>query len=433
MISQHALGLQSGDFTAADLVEASLAVIDERDDQLRCFLEVDRAAALAQARASDRRRSKGEALGPLDGIPVAVKGNLAVAGYAWSAGMATRKDLRASEDAASVATLRAKGAVIVGATNLPEAAMGAVTTNPWFGTCRNPLFPDRHAGGSSGGSGAAVAAGMASLALGTDTMGSVRIPAAWCGVAGWTPSAGTIPAGGLIPLSTRLDTVGVLAADAEDLWIAAQAAGFIGASPSPAFSRQPRLFVPEDLVERTPAEVQGRLRDRVLDLGWPFEKVRLGFDPARVRRAGLLAVEAESYLFYRQALRDDPEGFSTQVRSLLQYAERAPAWKLAQAHQILDSVRDRVAKLVAADHHLLAFPTTPHPALPVTDPEPPWLGDLTAFVNAAGACAVSIPVLSVDDGPVGLQLVGRPRADRFLLQAARKAEHRLAANERDPL
>ena len=424
MIACQALGLQRGEVTASDLVEACLSAVDEHDGHLRCFLEVDRAGARAQAAESDRRRSKGNALGPLDGIPVAVKGNLAVDGYTWSGGMATRAGIRASEDAAAVATLRAKGAVIVGTTNLPEAAMGAVTANPWFGTCRNPRLPDRHAGGSSGGSGAAVAAGMSSLALGTDTMGSVRIPAAWCGVAGWTPSAGTIPTGGLIPLSNRLDAVGFLASGADDLRIAAQAAGFLDSS-TPEFC-PPLLLIPEDLVERTPAEVQEGFREGVSELGWDLEKVHLGFDPARVRRAGLLAVEAESYLFHRQALQENPEGLSARFRSMLEYADRAPAWKLARSYQILDEVRDRIAGLVATDHHLLALPTTPHPPLPVTEPEPAWLGDLTAFVNAAGACAVSIPVLSVDDGPVGLQLVGRAQADRYLLQAAGETEKRLA-------
>ena len=431
MIAGHALGLKKREFTASDLVEACLSVIDDRDGHLRCFLEVDRTGALAQARESDRRRSKGQAIGRLDGIPVAVKGNLAVEGFAWSGGMATRASIRASEDAAAVATLRAKGAVIVGTTNLPEAAMGAVTANPWFGTCRSPRQPDRHAGGSSGGSGAAVAAGMAPLALGTDTMGSVRIPAAWCGVAGWTPSGGTIPTGGLIRLSSRLDRVGLLATGADDLWLAAQSAGFLDGSPPDV--RPPRLLIPEDLVERTPADVRERFRERLSQLGWDLEKVRLGFDPARVRRAGLLAVEAESYLIHRQALRENPEGFSDQLRSMLEYADTAPAWKLARSHQILDRVRDRITGLTVSDHHLLALPTTPHPPLPVTEPEPDWLGDLTAFVNAAGACAVSIPVLSVVGGPVGLQLVGRPGADPSLLAAARDAERRLAASGQGPL
>ena len=193
---------------------------------------------------------------------------------------------------------------------------------------------------------------------------------------------------------------------------------------SPPDAHPPRLLIPVDLVERTPAEVHERFWESLSEIGWKLEEVRLGFDPARVRRAGLLAVEAESYLLYRQALRDNPDAFSAELRSMLEYAEVAPAWKLARSHQILDAVRQRMTELTVSDHHLLALPTTPHPPLPITEPEPAWLGDLTAFVNAAGSCAVSIPV---PDGPVGLQLVGRPRADRSLLQAARETEERLGS------
>ena len=424
MIAQLTRQLSEGTITATELAELCLSVIDERDEHLRCFLEVDRAAVLAQGGDADRRRESGESLGPLDGVPVAVKANLAVEGHAWSGGMATRAHYRAHEDADAVAALRGAGAVIVGTTNLPEAALGAVTANPWFGTCRNPRLPDRHAGGSSGGSGAAVAAGMAQLAVGSDTMGSVRIPAAWCGVAGWKPSAGIVPTTGLIPLAARLDTVGLLATNADDLEIAAEAAGFLDRSIPD--THPPHLLIPEDLVDRTASEVRGSFWDAVEEIGWNLERVRLGFDPALVRRAGLLVVEAESYLYHRDALQNHPEGLSAGLRSMLEYADLAPAWKLARSHRILDETRRRIAGLTLSDHHLLALPTTPRPPLRVTEPEPSDLGDLTAFVNAAGSCAVSIPVLTVADGPVGLQLVGRPRADRTLLRAARAVERRLA-------
>lgn len=154
-------------------------------------------------------------------------------------------------------------------------------------------------------------------------------------------------------------------------------------------------------MEGTPSEIQETFWEAVSEIGWTLERIRLGFDPARVRRAGLLAVEAEAYLFYRDALRENPGGFSAQLRSMLEYAEVAPAWKPARSYQILDEVRRRMAGLASADHHLLALPTTPQPPVSLTEPEPAHLGDLTAFVNAAGACAVSIPVLSVTGGPGG--------------------------------
>ena len=424
MITRQVRRLDGGEITATEIVESCLSEIEDRDAHLRCFLEVDRAGALAQARDSDRRRRSGQPLGPLDGIPVAVKANLAVEGFAWSGGIGARAEIRAAQDAAAVAALRASGTVIVGTTNLAEAALSAVTANPWFGVCHNPRYPDRHAGGSSGGSAAAVAAGMSSLALGSDTLGSVRIPAAWCGVAGWKPSAGLIPTEGLLPLSARLDTVGMLASSADDLRIAAQAAGFLG--PPPPDRRPPHLLIPVDLVERTVPEIQEVFWKGIAELGWKPDRIRLGLDPARVRRAGLLAVEAEAYLFYREALHENPRGFSPELRALLEYAEVAPAWKLARSHHILNAVHQRMAELAVTDRHLLALPTTPRPPLRIGEPVPADLPELTAFANASGNCAVSIPVLSVGGGPVGLQLVGRPRADRFLLQAAHEATRCLA-------
>lgn len=424
MIARQIRRLDRGGITANRLAEACLAEIADRDAHLRCFLEVDGAGALEQARVSDRRRREGRTLGPLDGIPVAVKANLAVERFAWSGGVRARAGIRAARDAAAVAALRAGGAVILGTTNLPDAALGAVTANPWSGVCRNPRLPDRHAGGSSGGSAAAVAAGMASLGLGSDTMGSVRIPAAWCGVSGWKPSAGLVPTEGLLPLSARLDTVGLLAHTARDLMITAQAAGFL--SPSPPGRRPPHLLVPVDLVERTEPGIQQAFREAIAELGWKPERIRLGLDPTSVRLAGLLTLEAEAYLFYRDALHANPRGFSPEARSLLEYAEVAPAWKLARSHRILDEVRRRMAESITADHHILALPTTPYPPVRIGDPVPPELADLTAFVNAAGGPAISIPVLPVADGPVGLQLVGRPGADRPLLRAACDLERRLA-------
>ena len=428
MISPVERQSAGGEPSAVASVEGCLREIDARDSYIRAFLEVDGPSAIAQARASDRRKEKGKAFGSLDGLPVAVKANLSVKGFTWSGGIAARSEERAHRDADAVGALRSAGAVIVGTTNLPEAAMGAVTANPWFGVCRNPSLPDRHAGGSSGGSAAAVVAGMARAALGTDTMGSVRIPAGWCGIAGWRPSPGLVPTDGLLPLSRHLDTVGLLAGSTTEVRTLAEDAGFL--EPSPTTHQPPHLRVPVDLVERAEPPIQEAFWETISLIGWSNETVRLGLDPADVRRAGLLAVEAEAYLFYGDAMQSHPEGFSPRFRSMLEYADRAPAWKLERSYQTLERVAVRLADLLAADHHLLALPTTVRPPLPIEEPETPDLGDLTAFVNAGGACAVSVPALSVAEGPVGLQLVGRPGADGLLLAAGEEAERRTGTGVR---
>ena len=190
--------------------QAHLDLIVAQDPDIRSFIRVDGDDALAAANAADTRDV---ALSPLDGLLVAVKDNLAVTDKAWTAGIYGRRNLIADGDAAAITRLRAAGTVIVGGANMEEAALGAVTDNPTFGRCINPLGKGLTAGGSSGGSAAALAAGFVDLALGTDTMGSVRVPAAYCGVAGIKPTFGVIDRAGLAMLSPSLDTIGPMARD----------------------------------------------------------------------------------------------------------------------------------------------------------------------------------------------------------------------------
>ena len=183
-----------------------LDLIASRDHELRAFVRVDVEDALAAAEASDRRHAEGRPQ-PLDGIVTAVKDNLSVAGKPWTAGIEGRRDLIADADASAVGLLRENGAVILGGANMEEAALGAVTDNPTYGRCINPLGSGLTPGGSSGGSAAALAAGFVDLALGTDTMGSVRVPAAYCGISGIKPTFGAIDRTGLAMLCPSLDTV----------------------------------------------------------------------------------------------------------------------------------------------------------------------------------------------------------------------------------
>jgi len=306
--------------------------------------------------------------------------------------------------------------VIVGTTNMAEAAIGAVTANPTFGPARNPHRLDRHVGGSSGGSAAAVAAGMASAALGTDTMGSVRIPASWCGLCGWKPTGGLIPSTGLLPLADRLDTVGVIAATPDDVLAMGRAGGWLTPEPVEPLPIS-GVAVPRDLVDRCRPGVVERFEATLQASGMMSVDVTFGLDPQEIRRAGLLAVEAGGYDALREDLTVAPEGFSPRLREMLEYSVRAPAWKLARAHRTLDGAQRRLVEVLSAAP-LMALPTTPVPPLLIGDDETPELGDLTAIVNAAGACAVTLPMGEVAGGPVGIQLVAAPGADVALLEAA---------------
>jgi aspartyl-tRNA(Asn)/glutamyl-tRNA(Gln) amidotransferase subunit A len=187
-VIQLSQALGSGETSSIALVNATLNQIEQKDPQLHAFIEVTPNTARADANASDARRLAGNNLGPLDGVPVAIKGNIALQGIATTDGTRAFAHRIATQDAFVVTRLRSAGAVIVGTLNMHEGALGATTDNQFWGQCQNPLAPGFTPGGSSGGSAASVAAGIIPLTLGTDTMGSIRIPAAYCGLWGLKPT-----------------------------------------------------------------------------------------------------------------------------------------------------------------------------------------------------------------------------------------------------
>lgn len=210
-----AAALAGGDTTAAELTEEALARID-RTRKLNAFITVDREGARRAAAESDARRKNGTPLSPYDGIPYAAKDNLETAGLRTTCASEMRKDSVPTHDAAVIRTLRAKGFVLVGKTNLDEFAMGSSTTASAFGPTHNPYDMSRTCGGSSGGSAAAVAAETVPFALGSDTGGSVRQPAAFCGVVGTKPTYGRLSRQGMIEFAPSLDTVGIVTGNVTD-------------------------------------------------------------------------------------------------------------------------------------------------------------------------------------------------------------------------
>ncbi|RYD14259.1 MAG: amidase [Lysobacteraceae bacterium] len=426
--------LAEGRLDAARLAASYRDAITRTNRDLGAFLALDDSAA-AQAAASDARRAGGRAIGRLDGLAVAVKDNFDVAGLPTSAGLPGRRTRIASEDASAVARLRAAGAVILGKTNLDEGVLGTTSNNPHYGAVQNPLRRGYTAGGSSGGSAAAVAAGLCSFALGSDTLGSVRIPASHCGVFALKPTNGEISTRGMVRAARRLDSVGLVARSVEDLAIVVQVLD----AHDPADPRSRRRRVPL----ATPDWEPGRLRSAFArDLGvlGVSPEVRAVFDAAiarvdsvfgertavdfsdhdlgRTRRAALLVMESELGVELADDLADDAHPLSPRLRSMLDFAKGKSAVDYAAADRVLDDTLLK-ARRVFEDIDVLVLPTVAHGAYPLSERERANDADLTAFANLAGCPAVSLPMGRLPDGlPVGLQLVGRPGADLRLLELA---------------
>lgn len=428
--------MEAGELSAEALAAQTLSRIAETNGDWRIFTETRDAGIVArEARLSDERRRNGKSLGKLDGIPVAVKDNIDVAGMVSYAG--TRHDFGgpAARDAVAVARLRAAGAIVVGKLNMHEGALGATSDNPYWGRCENPAVPGHTPGGSSGGSGAAVAGGLVPITLGTDTMGSVRIPAAYCGVWGLKPTRGLVGNSGLKYLAWDLDSIGPIASGADDLAAAIEVmAGFDPEDPD-------SVAAPSNwsASSETPATLQGLTlghvdaaaltdcEDAVLiayeatlrhaeRAGARLRAVTIeGWEPGRARRHGLLISEAQCGSLLRHATTSDPESFSEGFRKLLDYGRNAPAERLAQADWALRQVRLAFLRGMEGIDVLL-MPTAPQRAFPHGSAAPANQADFTAIANFAGVPALAFPIASADgSAPASVQCVGRPFDEGLLL------------------
>ncbi|MGG5809269.1 amidase [Falsiroseomonas sp. CW058] len=373
--------------------------------------------------------------GTLSALTLAVKDNVDVAGMPTTAGLAAFEGRVASRDAPCVAAIRRHGVTILGKVAMHEGALGATTDLPR--PCQNPLRPGFTPGGSSGGSGAAVAAGFADLAIGTDTMGSVRIPAAYCGVAGLKPTAGLVPRSGVVPLSPSLDHVGMLARTPRLAALGLQAmAGEDAADPAsrpaprgwhavpaePVVVHGIRIGLPQPALDATvePAirtawdAAAGRLRD----LGARVEAVPVpGWEPSPTRRAGLLLIEAEAAALH-EALIGDPAAATPGFRAALAYGRDLTGIRLARALFRLAEARGGALRALDRCDALL-LPTAPQRAFAHGSPPPHDQADFCAIANIAGLPALALPWPAADGGlPASVQLVGHPHAEALLVGLA---------------
>lgn len=408
-----------GEASALDLVESSLRDIEALNPRLNAFVRVETQSARAAARSSDQRWRRGAGRGALDGIPVAVKDNMDVAGLPTAAGIGALRARLAHRDAVCVARLRERGAIVLGKTLMDEAAFGAVGDNPAFGRCRNPRAHGHTPGGSSSGSAAAVAAGLCTAALGTDTLGSVRIPASYCGIVGYVPGAGLIDSTGVLPLAPSLDRIGVLARTVADAaCVAMTLCDSIRIEPAPCASigvlRGLESFVPDAIL--TAVDETARALQRA---GHRIVEVDAGaFEWTNARRAALLLTEVEGARVHAALLDDPGADISPALRNALEFGRRASAERIERALAHVERARGAMIEWLSSCDVLL-LPATPQVAFPVVAEAPANQADLTVPASIAGLPAVSVPAGTAAAGlPAGAQLVAARGRDALLLGVA---------------
>jgi aspartyl-tRNA(Asn)/glutamyl-tRNA(Gln) amidotransferase subunit A len=304
-----------------------------------------------------------------------------------------------------------------------EAALGATTDNLAFGRCHNPYRHDVTPGGSSGGSAAAVAAGLCAAALGTDTMGSVRIPASYCGVFGHMPRRGLISTAGVVPLSWTLDRVGLLARSAEDAEAVLSVCGGAAAVSIEAEARAPVALAALDLSGEIDLDAEvasrfGMVIEAAESAGLPVKRISLpSYDILALRKLCLLIVEVEGFVEHEAALAADPEGFSPALSAMLHWGARQSAPKLAVAYRRLASAADQMAADLA-DFDAVLTPTTGGPAFPFDTTAPAGQADFTLIANIAGLAATAFPVGVGPDGlPLSAQILSRSETTTLSLAA----------------
>lgn len=453
-LARLAAALRAGELSPREAVAQQLARIEEVDGDVNAYVAVRAEEALAEAEALERAGPRG----PLWGVPVAVKDMIDVAGTPTTAGSRILADNVPREDAAVVGRLRKAGAVVVGKLNTHEFAYGALTTSPYFGPARNPWALDRICGGSSGGSGAAIAAGLAAGTLGTDTAGSIRIPACFCGATGLRPSTGRVSNRGILPVAWSFDTVGPIAATAEDCALILEVvAGHDPDDPSTLDAPVPRY------AERLAGGVRG-LRIGIVDELLEQSDARVGAAVAEalgeLRSQGAELVHVEVPLLRHAGT----------IQQAMQFQEATAAhlpWLRTRLPDYADDVRARLlvglflpstlyvtgqrARRIAYEDMRRLFERVDLLAAPAMPVLPPRIGEETVELagrevpyrlalipfnspwSLVGSPVVSAPCGFVEGLPVGLALVGPRLGEETVLRAAHAFQAATDWHERRPV
>lgn len=429
--------LSRGEVRAERLVEDCLAVIEARQPELNAFITITAEEALAAARQADRDAAAGRISGPLHGIPMSLKDLIDQAGVATTAASRVRQASLAAGDAPATARLRRAGAVFVGKTNLHEYAFGTTSEDSAYGPARHPFDPSRSPGGSSGGSAISVATGMALASVGTDTGGSVRIPAAACGIVGLKPGWGEIPAAGVVPLGRTLDHVGPMTRTVADAWLLYDVMRGAGAVTPPAAAAPgalrigvPRGYLFDRLDEQVEQQVMAAI-ERLAVAGAQVVTVEVPH-ASEAPMAYLPIVLAEGAEYHAPTLDGQPGDYTTNVRMRLEMGRYVLAEDYVRASRLRARLR-REVDAALAEVDVLALPALAIPAPPIGAATMPVRGGSDAVrtlmlrctqpFNLTGHPALSLPCGRTTEGlPAGLQLVGRRGATTHLLETALAVE-----------
>ena len=400
--------VQAGELTAAALVDACLEKIRALDPTIHAWAHLDGEGARAAAQALDT----GSARGALRGVPIGVKDIFHVQGMPTTAGSRPFAHTRPAVDATSVARLRAAGAIVLGKTHTTEFAFRdpAPTRNPW-----NPAHTP---GGSSSGSAAAVAARMVPAALGTQTVGSVLRPAAYCGVVGYKPTHGLVPADGVIPLAWSLDHVGVFARSVADVALLLGVLTGRGLDPVPVGA--PRLAIVPELLERATVEMAThvrRLAERFAAAGATVTELKLPAEFATLHAAGQRVLEVEAAAYHRETFARHEKDYGKHIAEMIRVGLGHTAVDYVAANRARLAFREAAMPVLAAHDALLS------PTAPATPPEGlAFTGDasLCAPWSSAGVPSISLPsgVSDTSRLPLAIQLVQAAGADARLLGVA---------------
>ena len=462
-IEETRKGFIKKQFSCLELTKAYLYKIKKENKSLNNFLNLTEKLALEQAIKVDEKISQREKIGPLEGIPIAIKDNILVEGFKTTAGSKILEKYVAPYDATVIKKLKQAGMIIIGKTNLDEFGMGSSTENSAYGIVKNPIDKKRVPGGSSGGSAVAVAANHCLVALGSDTGGSIRQPAAFCGIVGFKPSYGMVSRYGLIAMASSLDQIGPLANNLEDIQLIFEVIRGKDPLDSTTVELKERRQKNQYLKIGVPKEFFGQGIDKEVkekvekeinnfsDLGFEIKEVSLSYTdyalavyyiimPAEVS-ANLARYDGIKYGFSKKErrllenyLRTRALGFGDEPRRrimlgtyVLSAGYRDAYYNKAQkVRRLIKEEFEKVFSPSADGVDFILTPTTPTPAFKIGEKKDPlsmYLSDIyTVPVNLAGLPAISLPCGKIDDLPIGLQIIGPQFEDNSVLEAAKTYE-----------